>query len=208
MESIKKIFLFALCMFCFIGCGKTSEEEILFTENTVVHIQSENLQGSGIIYNVWQEQIVVATAAHVVKNAQEVWIGSQKVSHVYSVEGLDLVFLVVEDVNTMEGVKLTHSHTDQAADRQDLILRGYDSTGNYVEISGKLKENWIYVEDFQCHMMIAEADATPGMSGGGVFDQNGVFLGIICGIDQDGNVAILPASVIASEYAVLFDDLP
>lgn len=207
MGAIKKIFLFALCMFYFMGCGKTSEEEIMFRENTVVHIQCETLQGSGVIYNADQDQVIVATAAHVVKDAQEVWIGSQKVNHIYLVEGLDLVFLVLEDVNIMEGVKLPHSYTDQAADRQDLILRGYDSIGNYVEISGKFKENWIYVEDFQCHMMIAEAQATPGMSGGGVFDQNGVFQGIICGIDQEGNVAILPASVIASEYAVLFEDL-
>ena len=85
-----------------------------------------------------------------------------------------------------------------------MSLKGYDASGTWREISGIQTQDWIYVEDFGCHMMIGKADAVPGMSGGGVFDQTGTFLGIICGMDQEGNVAILPASVIASEYEVLF----
>ena len=40
------------------------------------------------------------------------------------------------------------------------------------------------------------ADAEPGMSGGGIFDSRGHFLGILCGGDESGQLAAVPISVI------------
>lgn len=61
---------------------------------------------------------------------------------------------------------------------------------------GIILEPWIYVEDFQCDMLLLKLDAEPGMSGGGVFTEQGYFLGILCGIDEDGEAAVLPAQMI------------
>ena len=61
---------------------------------------------------------------------------------------------------------------------------------------GIILEPWIYVEDFQCDMLLMKLDAEPGMSGGGVFTEQGYFLGILCGIDEDGEAAVLPAQMI------------
>ena len=38
-----------------------------------------------------------------------------------------------------------------------------------------------------------------GMSGGGVFDSNGHFIGILSGMDDQGHLAILPLSVILAQ---------
>ena len=68
-----------------------------------------------------------------------------------------------------------------------------------------LLNNWIYIEDFDQYMMLAalleETDkgALPGMSGAGIFDEEGYFAGILCGIDDTGTLAILPYGLI--EYA-------
>ena len=43
----------------------------------------------------------------------------------------------------------------------------------------------------------------PGMSGGGAFTEDGVFLGILCGADEEGKVAVVPYSIIESERAGL-----
>ena len=68
-----------------------------------------------------------------------------------------------------------------------------------------LLNNWIYIEDFDQYMMLValpeETDkgALPGMSGAGIFDEEGYFAGILCGVDDTGTLAILPYSLI--EYA-------
>lgn len=41
------------------------------------------------------------------------------------------------------------------------------------------------------------------MSGGGAFTEDGVFLGILCGADEEGKVAVVPYSIIESERAGL-----
>ena len=40
---------------------------------------------------------------------------------------------------------------------------------------------------------------TPGMSGGGAFTEDGVFVGILCGGDEEGKVAVVPYSMIETE---------
>lgn len=65
-----------------------------------------------------------------------------------------------------------------------------------------LLNNWIYIEDFDQYMMLAalpeETDkgALPGMSGAGIFDEEGYFAGILCGVDDTGTLAVLPYSLI------------
>lgn len=44
------------------------------------------------------------------------------------------------------------------------------------------------------------------MSGGGVFDSEGSFAGIICGMDASGQVAVLPGNVIAAEYIAFLEE--
>lgn len=69
--------------------------------------------------------------------------------------------------------------------------------GNVYE--GTLTEPWIYIEDYGQYMMLGRTFAKPGMSGGGVFDRYGRFIGILSGADEQGNLAIVPLSLILSE---------
>ena len=53
-------------------------------------------------------------------------------------------------------------------------------------------------------MMLARGEALQGMSGGGVFDQRGHFIGILCGGNADGELAVLPLSIIEARYLERF----
>ena len=210
MRDMKRLMFILLSMLLLGGCGKLTNEKTMFVNDNVVFVQNGSIQGSGVIYQKFADHVIVVTAAHVVSNDQNVMVQHKKADRIHLVDGLDLVFLVldgvdlsveVDPVGKKEGTPVTETESDNR-----LCLKGYDASGTRREINGIQTEKWIYVEDFGCHMMIGKADATPGMSGGGVFDQNNDFLGIICGMDQEGNVAILPAAVIRSEYEVLFGD--
>ena len=41
------------------------------------------------------------------------------------------------------------------------------------------------------------------MSGGGLFDLQGHFLGILCGTDEEGEVAVVPLSILEAEVIKL-----
>lgn len=82
----------------------------------------------------------------------------------------------------------------------DMILvmgSAKEVAGNAYE--GTLTEPWIYLEDYEQYMMLGHTYAQPGMSGGGVFDRHGRFIGILSGADAKGDLAVVPLSIILSE---------
>ena len=201
-------------MLCFIwmvllaSCGKKQAEQIKFDNLQVVQVNCENQRGSGVVCAAPEGAAVVITASHVLDGNEKVtvlWQAEKKENDVETdtiskVNGLDLAFLEIEGTSVLKEplYEPDKNHGDQ------VILRGYNATGEIQESAGIVSHSWIYVEDFGCHMMIVKAETVPGMSGGGVFYTNGEFAGIICGEDEEGNVAILPASVILAEYSVKF----
>ncbi len=60
-------------------------------------------------------------------------------------------------------------------------------------------EPWIYMEDFGQNMMLGKGSAHSGMSGGGVYDGQGHFIGLLCGGNEEGDLAILPLNIILAQ---------
>ena len=199
---------------CFIwmlllsACGKAQEKQLEFDELQVVRVECGDQSGSGVVYAASEEAVVVITAAHALDEAEKVtvvWKAEKDENDtapdtISKVKGLDLAFLKIEGA-TLREVAVDESDNH---DEKQVILRGYDAVGKMQETEGVVWEDWIYVEDFGCHMMVVKAETVPGMSGGGAFYVNGELAGIICGKDEAGNVAILPTSVISAEYDVIF----
>ena len=83
-------------------------------------------------------------------------------------------------------------------------LKEYDDVWMYGGESGLpvyafVVDPWIYVEDFDQYMLLLQGLIAPGMSGGGAFTEDGVFVGILCGGDEEGKVAVVPYSMIETE---------
>ena len=87
-----------------------------------------------------------------------------------------------------------------------VVMKGFAADGELLEIPGTLIYSWIYAEDFSQYMMLVDGESFPGMSGGGVFDEDGNFLGILCGVNDAGESAAVPLSIILAEYMQVYPD--
>lgn len=187
-------------------------------EDLVVRILCEEKSGSGVIYTASDGQIYVITAAHVLGGQENICIrfaGKEAAAGTLLpvstedcvfVAGLDLAFLrfageVLDERSLPASTGAGITAEEDAA--QVVRLLGYDQAGALQSMDAVLVEDWIYLEDFQNYMMLLAGEALPGMSGGGVFSEEGLLLGIICGEDAEGHIAVLTEDVIQAEFLVM-----
>lgn len=95
---------------------------------------------------------------------------------------------------------------DQLKEEDRVVMKGFSADGELLEISGTLIYSWIYAEDFAQYMMLVDGESFPGMSGGGVFDEAGNLVGILCGVNDAGESAAVPLSIILAEYMQAYPD--
>lgn len=190
-----------------------TEQKLTETELTVrkslVQIQAGDLLGSGVIYEEDEQSLLIATAGHVLTHTNgEILVtfpgGTQvTATEAETVGSCDLAFVWV-DKEKLSGETwkvCLPVHTDRNVFD---TLKEYDDVWMYGGETGMpvyafVVDPWIYVEDFGQNMLLLQGLAEPGMSGGGVFSEDGVFLGIICGADEEGKVAAVPYSMIQTE---------
>lgn len=188
--------------------GQADNETITGSlETCLVKISQKNQYGSGIIWELSETEAVFATAAHVVTDTEEevrisFFNGYQAQAEiVYRAEYADVAFLSVplENFENMAWADYTYVRMKREEELKtgDEILLFQD---NKEVIRAKVLNPLLYMEDFREYMIWGEAEAVLGMSGSGVFDTAGNFVGILCGGNDRKEVAILPADIILKEY--------
>lgn len=179
-------------------------------ESCLIQVRQQDRQGSGVIWDINETEVILATAAHVASEPEETaevtfYNGRQMTAEVaYTAENADLVFLKIsmESLENMDWVDYTYVRLDEGEaegslkSEDDLVL----FQDNSEVIRAKVLNPMLYMEDFAENMIWAEAAAVPGMSGGGVFDSSGGFVGILCGGNAQNEIAVLPVSTIGAEY--------
>lgn len=187
---------------------KLTETE-LQVKKSLVRIQAGDLQGSGVIYAEETDTILIATAGHVLSHSTgEIMVtfpdGTQaEAAGTETASSCDLAFVWVNKSQLPGEVRETCLPVQTDRDVFD-SLEVYEDVWMYGGDSGTpvyafVVDPWIYVEDFGQYMLLLQGIAEPGMSGGGVFTEDGVFLGIICGADEEGKVAAVPYSIVETE---------
>ena len=166
-----------------------------------------------MIYDENEESMLIVTAGHVLEHD----IGELLVtfpdetvvaaSGIVKAKNCDLAFLWVDKADLTESTWESCLVADTDRNAFD-ALEVYEDVWMYGGTSGQpvyafVVEPWIYVEDFTQYMLLLQGLMEPGMSGGGAFTEDGVFLGILCGADEEGKVAVVPYSIIESERAGL-----
>lgn len=182
-------------------------------KGVIVQIHMNQVGGSGVIWRVDGAQLVIVTAAHVLaENLGQVQItfadGYQVESSEYVIESsadVAFVYVALENIpqEYLSGYYVANvdkNKYDEIASDDIVIAIGSVSEPGGEAYEGTLTETWIWVEDFNQYMMIAKLVADAGMSGGGVFDEEGYFLGILCGVNENNEAAILPLVIIESVY--------
>ena len=169
--------------------------------------------GNAVILDVDEETMILCTAAHVAGEEPEAGLVEGqpvKVLESYVSGNADVAFLKVT-LSGWEGRETPADWGNRKTCSMDVEAFNELQEGDLFTILGTVGEEqiclqgkvlscWIYMEDFGCHMLWGEADQVwGGMSGSGVFDQKGRWIGILCGGDGAGQVAVLPIGVIMAE---------
>lgn len=178
----------------------------------MVQIGAGSQLGSGVIYGTGEGEILILTAAHVLEEAEDsVRItfsdGFSVASDTYSCFELADAGLIRVDGAEIPEENLNHylracvnkESFDAVRPGDGCIVMG-SRTGVAAEAyEGTVLDNWIFMEDYEQYMMWVKAPGKAGMSGGGLFDLQGHFLGILSGGNEDGELAVVPFSLILPE---------
>lgn len=187
------------------------------SDSAMVKIIAGNLAGSGVLYDADDEYLWIVTAQHVLEQAGEnVQVtfadGFQtNTDLIIRSKTYDLAYLKVRREALMEELiadsgktqRLDHGENYRLASvskeaydkvgRGDMVIAMGSKSGIGEDAyAGMLLQDYAYVKDFDAYLMVADVLVTPGMSGGGLFDARGNLLGIICGVAEDGEVAVAP----------------
>ena len=184
--------------------------------NVMVRIEAGSLGGSGVIVGCNENKLLIATAAHVLEQAQ----GTIKIRFIDNYEVLTSTYRCAEnqDLAVMEvdlallaeqsgGTEPVKDHSgeyavapwstdafDRAGIGDTVIAMGSKTGVGEDAYSGVILSDLIYSEDFKAYILLAQVMARPGMSGGGIFDTKGNLIGILCGISDEGEVAAVPVT--------------
>ncbi len=179
----------------------------------MVRITAGNLQGSGVILRDDGRELLIITAGHVLDQAEngadiEFRDGFRVRTEVYQrAEEADLAVLRIPRDSLLEtsedGSVRDHGDgylcctVDQDAYDEVRVGDVVIAMGSYTGVAedayaGTLTEDYVYAEDFDAYMMLAKVPVKAGMSGGGLFDEQGRLLGILCGVSEDEEVAVAP----------------
>lgn len=178
----------------------------------MVQIGAGNQLGSGVIYDIEEGAMRILTAAHVLEEAEgSVSVcfsdGFRVVCDRFScfefadagIIRLDASMIPEENLSRYRKVCVDKERLDAVKPGDGCIVMG-SRTGVAAEAyEGTVLDSWIYMEDYEQYMMWVRAEAKPGMSGGGLFDSEGYFLGILSGENEDGELAVVPLSLILAE---------
>lgn len=199
--------LLLLAVGSFFGYQADKENKV---SSGAVLVQTPFLSGQGVVYEKRETGIYLVTAGHVMEGmalgetctVQFVKGQNAKAELFYLSEVADIAFLFVSSEQVPEKIYAAGKNRalfDKLKEGDKLYALDFD--GNRVEKKqGRLLSPWIYLDDFSLDMMLAELPCRNGMSGCGIYDKKGHLIGILCGVSQEEEAAVLPLSVMESEW--------
>ena len=192
-----------------IPAGWTGKEEnidkaVLENQAAVVRVMQENRYGSGVLWSVEKDRLIVATNWHVL--AESEWTegdpavlsangslrfvdGSEAAFQLLFYDATcDVAFLETEltqlSEQTRERIRLvsTQEMCYQSLKKGDEIgIVGAGGDGELVTVTGSVIEKSWFLSDFGMEMLYLDGAVKPGMSGGGIFDAHGHYVGMLTG---------------------------
>lgn len=184
-------------------------------KNCVVRVQMGNARGSGIIWELTPERIVIATNRHVL----DYWKEEKGYIHFaqgYDVDArmlgvsdeFDVGFLTVDNrhftYRELQELRYVCADMDvynglQAGETMFMVDSGSETAAaQYYE--GTVEDPYRYIEDFEAYMLYGHGFAKAGMSGGGTFDGRGFLIGMTTGGTLQNETAGVPLPDIMEAY--------
>lgn len=190
-------------------------------KDCIVRIQMGNAHGSGIIWEIDSERIVIVTNRHVL----DYWTTEEGYVHFpqgYDVDAwvlgvskrYDVGFVAVGcgQFTYEELQKIRYARADMEAyealapgDEMFLVDAGsLQSEARYYE--GNVEDKNRYIEEFDANMLYGHCFAKAGMSGGGTFDGRGFLIGMTTGGTNKNETASVPLPDLVAAYGEVVRD--
>lgn len=194
-------------------CEKAFEN----VKECVVRVNMGNAYGSGIIWEMTEESVIVATNRHVLDYWQETdsflyfQQGHYMDAHIVGVSGkYDVGFLSVDngqftydELEELRSIAMDQSVYEQLDSGDEMFCVGAGpgpEVGELLFHKAKLEERARYIEEFGTKMLYGYGFARTGMSGGGIFDGYGHLIGMVTGGTLQNEVAGVPLPAIVEAY--------
>lgn len=184
----------------------------------VVRLIMGNAYGSGVVFRLTADAVIVATNRHVL----EYWDDAEGIVRfpkgyfvsavsLGSAEDCDVGFLRVENSEfpmetllTLRSVPLDEEVCDGLAGGTPVFCLGADRTvGETVYQEAVVEEPLKYIADFDGDMLYCRGFAKEGMSGGGIFDGYGHLIGLLAGGTYQNEIAGVPLGDVLAAYREL-----
>lgn len=179
----------------------------------MVQLEAGRYLGSGILYKLEGTSLVILTAAHVLSDVAEVvivtfvdgWVAESTDFELSEMADLAVVRVPLYQIPPEQAAgyylaNVNKTIYDNILPEDGCIVMGCRTGVAEDAYEGFVLEPWIYMEDYSQYMMWVSAAGKPGMSGGGLFDRRGHFLGILSGRSEDNEWAVVPLSFVLAEY--------
>ncbi|MGN0431481.1 MAG: serine protease [Lachnospiraceae bacterium] len=184
--------------------GSDGSEEI---PTFAVTVQTQYYAGQGVVYAKKENTAYILTTRHLMEGVETgdfctvtLFDGTEKEAVlIYCSETADAAFLMLETEGNLEPVLCDRTQFDMLKEGDAVAAYSIADT-TPVQTEGKILCSWVYLEDFALDMMLLKLDAEAGMSGCAILTEDGSFAGILCGVSENGEAAVLPFSVIESEW--------
>jgi len=188
-----------------------------------VRLQANGHYGSGSIYLLKEDEIIIVSNRHLLQYWDEDSFvtfqgGAAESGRVLGIsEEADVGFLTVsldrfpwQELLTLrnvrplkEGLEGQEESMALSPGRGLLLVDMASDAGHPAMKRGEILSPLMYLEDFGMEMLYGTGDALPGMSGSGVFDGYGNYLGMLTGATVYGEIAAVPADVVWEEYEII-----
>lgn len=175
----------------------------------MVQLEAGRFLGSGVLYSADENTLFIVTASHVMADAGgsvkitfvDGWVAESDDFLLWEQTDLAVVRLALEKVpkerlKEYRLVNVDKDACDKLQEADSCIVMGSSSGVACEAYEGIVLEPWIYMEDYGHYMIWVKAYGKPGMSGGGLFDLQGHFLGILSGISEDEEWAVVPLDLL------------
>lgn len=184
---------------------------------SAVRIFGNGYYGSGSIYELRGDEIIIATNRHVLRDFDEesyVTFSNGRCEGgrvIGCAKKADVGFLSVptgnipcEELLGFRNVRRRQEAYEEAEKNTGFFM--IDLTGDahgeaYLE--GKVLDKRKYLTDYDMEMLYGDCRALPGMSGSGIFDFWGNYIGMLSGGTNQGEIAGVPLPEIEREYRLL-----
>lgn len=184
-------------------------------KKSIVRISIGAYYGSGVIWEVREENVILVSNKHLLQNGQKGMVTFQNgviaEGTVLTVsELLDIGFMQVpinalerEDWLALRFADKDEEYCENLRLGEEIFVIGSAADTGQEYYEGTIGNVSYYFPQFGTDMLYAYCRAVPGMSGGGTFDQQGHFIGMLTAGTENGELVSLPLKSIVKEYEKL-----